>query len=152
MQSNAKTPDEYIASLPDGRKQIISDIRDAINNNMPKGFEEIMSYGMIGWVVPHSMYPAGYHCAPQTPLPFLNLASQKNHIAVYHMGLYSSPKLMEWFQAEWPKNSEKKLDMGKSCIRFKKIDAVPLDLLGELASKMTPQDWIKLYEQAMDKR
>lgn len=150
MQSNATTPDEYIAGLPDDRKQIISDIRQAINKNIPKGFREGMAYGMIGWVVPHELYPPGYHCDPKLPLGFISLASQKNHIALYHMCLYAGPHL-EWFKTEWPKHTSKKLDMGKSCIRFKKAEDVPLALIAELASKVTPQEWIEIYEKARNR-
>jgi len=148
MRSNAETPDEYIASLPDDRKAIMSDLRKVIKKNIPKGFEEVMGYGLPGWVVPHRLYPAGYHCDPKTPLPFMGIASQKNHIAVYHMGIYSSPPLLEWFQREWPKHSSKKLDMGKSSMRFRKADDVPIALIGELARQMTPRQWIDIYEQA----
>ena len=146
MQSNATTPDEYGASLPDNRKEIIGNLRKSINKNLPKGFEEVMSYGSLGWVVPHKLYSAGYHCDPKLPLPFISIASQKNHIVVYHMGIYSSGPLLDWFNTEWPKHSSKKLDMGKSCIRFKKPADVPVALIGELASKMTPQEWIDIYE------
>jgi uncharacterized protein YdhG (YjbR/CyaY superfamily) len=148
MQSTAATVDEYLTSLPEERRAVITDLRKAIKKNLPKGFQEVMSYGMIGWVVPHSMYPDGYHCDPKLPLPFMNVASQKNHIAVYHMGVYSSGPVLEWFQAEWPKHSSRKLDMGKSCIRFKKPEDVPVALIGQLASKMTPQQWIDIYESS----
>lgn len=147
MQSKAKTVTEYIGSLPPERKQIISAIRKVILKNLPKGFREEMSYGMIGYVVPHKLYPDGYHCDPTLPLPFLNIASQKNFIAIYHMGIYAQPKLLEWFQDEWRVHLTKKLDMGKSCIRFKKPEDVPLDLIGELASKLTTQQWIEIYEK-----
>jgi hypothetical protein len=123
-----------------------------IKKNLPKGFKEVMSYGMLGFVVPHSMYPDGYHCTPELPLPFLNLASQKNFIAIYHMGIYADPKLLGWFTKEFPKHSKSKLDMGKSCIRFKKPDDIPVKLIGELASKMTPEDWINLYEKNYKKK
>lgn len=146
MHSDAATPDEYIESLPDDRKEVLAKLRSVIKKNIPPGFEEVMGYGMLGWVVPHSLYPAGYHCDPKQPLPFFGFASQKNHIAVYHMGIYSSPELFEWFQSEWPKHSGKKLDMGKSCIRFKKSVDVPVALIGELASKLTPKEWIDIYE------
>lgn len=106
-----------------------------------------MSYGMLGYVVPHSLYPDGYHCDPKLPLPFMNIASQKNFIAVYHMGVYADPKLLKWFTTEYAKHSKLKLDMGKSCIRFKKVDEIPFKLFAELASKMTPRDWIALYEK-----
>ena len=122
-----------------------------IRKNLPKGFSEGMGYGMLGWDVPHSLYPPGYHCDPSQPLPFLGIASQKNFIAVYHMGIYSDPELLKWFVDEFPKHSKRKLDMGKSCIRFKNMNDIPYDLIGELASKMTPQDWIRRYEEVLKK-
>lgn len=146
MQSDATSPKEYIESLPEDRKRIVTEMRKVIRKNLPKGFKEQMSYGMIGYVVPHSLYADGYHCDPKLPLPFINIASQKNHIAFYHMGLYGGAYL-DWFQKEWPKHSTKKLDMGKSCIRFKKPEDVTLDLLGQLCAKMTPEDWISTYEK-----
>lgn len=145
MHSKAITIPEYIDSLPLDRKKAIVAIRKAILKNLPKGFEEVMSYGMIGYVVPHKVYPTGYHCDPQLPLPFINLASQKNYISFYHMGLYEG-ELLEWFREEWKEVSTKKLDMGKCCIRFKKPEDVPVDLLGELVSKVTPKQWIDYYE------
>lgn len=148
MQSNAKTVPEYLESLPAERKQIMIDLRKAIRKNLPMGFEETMMYGMIGYVVPLKTYPNGYHVTPDQPLPFMNLASQKNHIAVYHMGLYSD-ELLNWFQSEWNARSKKKLDIGKSCIRFKNPTEVPVDLIGELASKLTPEKWISQYEQRL---
>lgn len=151
MQSKAQTPDEYFASLPADRKDAMIELRKVILKNIPKGFKEAMSYGMIGYVVPHSTYPNGYHCDPKLPLPFLNIASQKNFIAVYHMGVYSDPKLLDWFVKEYPKHSKSKLDMGKSCIRFKKPGEIPFKLIGELVSKMTPQDWIEKYESVLTK-
>jgi hypothetical protein len=152
MQSKANTPNEYLDSLPEDRRKVISELRKVIKKNLPKGFKEVMSYGMLGFVVPHSMYPDGYHCTPELPLPFLNLASQKNFIAIYHMGIYADPKLLGWFTKEFPKHSKSKLDMGKSCIRFKKPDDIPVKLIGELASKMTPEDWINLYEKNYKKK
>ena len=149
MQSKAATPEEYVESLPDDRREAVNKLRKVIRKNLPKGFVEEMSYGMIGYVVPHKLYPKGYHCDPKLPLPFLNIASQKNFIAVYHMGIYMNPKLLEWFTNEYPKHSKRKLDMGKSCLRFKKPDEIPLDLIGELASKMTVKEWIALYEKAL---
>lgn len=148
MQSKAATVDDYLAELPDDRKEAISKLRKVIKKNLPKGFKEQMGYGMIGYVVPHSKYPAGYHCKPEDPLPFLNVASQKNFIAVYHMGLYGSPDLMKWFTTAHAKASAKKLDMGKSCIRYKKPEDIPYELIGELASKITVDEWIKFYENA----
>ncbi len=145
MQSQAATPQEYIDSLPDDRKQAVSAIRREILDNLPEGFSEKMSYGMLGYVVPHSIFPDGYHCDPKLPLPFLNLASQRNFIALYHMGLYADKKLLDWFLAEYPKHSKCKLDMGKSCLRFKRLDDIPLKLIGELVSKMTVADWIAIY-------
>jgi Domain of unknown function (DU1801) len=147
MQSKAATPDEYIADLPDDRRAVISAMREALLNNLPNGFKEEMSYGMMGYVVPHSLYPAGYHCDPKLPLPFINVASQKNYISFYHMGLYGG--LLEWFEENWPLHSKKKLDMGKCCVRFKKPEDVPLALIGELAQKMTPQHWVEYYEKTM---
>jgi uncharacterized protein YdhG (YjbR/CyaY superfamily) len=146
MQVNADTPDDYIAQLPEDRKSVMVKLRNTILDNLPEGFEEVNSYGMIGYVVPHSIYPAGYHANPELPLPFINIASQKNFIAVYHMGIYANPELMDWFTTEYPKHCKLKLDMGKSCIRFKKPDQLPFDLIGELASKVTVEDWIKTYE------
>jgi len=147
MRSVATTPDKYIASLPQERRGIISEIRSTINKNLPKGFDEAMPYGMIGWVVPHSIYPPGYHVDPSKPLMMIALASQKNHIAIYHMGLYPGTKLHEWFVGEWPKHTSKKLDLGKSCLRFKKAEDIPLGLIGDLASRLTPKQWVDAYEQ-----
>lgn len=147
MQSNALTPDEYVEQLPEDRKLAINALRKAILENIPEGFSEVMSYGMIGYVIPHSLYPDGYHCDPSLPLPFLNIASQKNFVAVYHMMVYSDPTLHEWFVAEYPKHTKAKLDMGKSCIRFKKVDQIPYQLIGELATKVTVDEWISRYEK-----
>jgi hypothetical protein len=148
MQSKAATPQEYIDTLPADRKHAMSELRKVILKNLPEGFSEGMGYGMMGYSVPHSLYPKGYHCDPKQPLPFMGMASQKNFIAVYHMGIYADKKLLDWFIAEYPKHSKTKLDMGKSCIRFKKVDQIPFELIGQLASKMTPQDWIETYEKA----
>ncbi len=149
MQSKASTPSEYIASLPEDRKKAMIELRNNIAKNIPKGFKEVMGYGMLGYVVPHSLYPSGYHCDPNQPLPFIGIASQKNFIAVYHMGVYCSEELLDWFKKEYIKVSKVKLDMGKSCIRFKKIDQIPFKLIGELASKLTPQQWIEMYESKL---
>ncbi len=146
MTSEAKTPQEYIDNLPEDRKKIIIKLRKVILDNLPKEFEEQMSYGMLGYVVPHSIYPNGYHVNPKLPLPFLNLASQKNFIAVYHMGMYAKKELLDWFVTEYPKHCKRKLDMGKSCVRFKKIEEIPYQLIGELVSKMTLEEWIATYE------
>ena len=147
MQSKAATPDEYFASLPEERKEPMSELRKVIKKNLPKGFQEAMGYGMVGYCVPHSLYPAGYHCDPKQPLPFLGLASQKNFIALYHMGIYADEKLYKWFTEEFAKVSKTKLDMGKSCIRLKKPEHIPYKLIGELSQKITPQEWIALYEK-----
>jgi len=147
MQSIAKTPEEYLKELPVERKEAFMKLRTLFLENLPVGFEEQMSYGMIGFVVPHSIYPNGYHCNPKLPLPFAALASQKNFIALYHMGIYAKPELLDWFVAEYPKHSKQKLDMGKSCIRFKKMDQIPFDLLAELLKKMAVEDWISIYEK-----
>lgn len=151
MQSSAVTPSEYLESLPEDRKEVMQKLRDIISKNLPKGFEEGMSYGMMGWAVPHSTYPQGYHCDPKLPLPFLSIASQKNFIAIYHMGVYADKEIYDWFVSEYPKHVKTKLDMGKSCIRFKKPESIPYELIGELASKITVQQWIDLYESAFRK-
>ena len=144
MQYRAKTPDEYIDLIPEERQAMMQQLREVIKRNLPDGFEEMISYGMIGYVVPHSLYPDGYHCDPDLPLPFMHIASQKNFIAVYHNGVYTNRDLMKWFVDEYPKHVKTKLDMGKSCMRFKKPEQLPLELIGKLASKMTPQQWISL--------
>jgi len=146
MQLKADTPENYIAQMTDDRKMAISNLRKTILENLPKGFEETISYGMIGYVVPHTLYPSGYHCDPKLPLPFLSIASQKNFIAVYHMGIYANKKILDWFVEEYPKHCRKKLDMGKSCIRFKNSDHIPYELIGELSRKITLEEWIKTYE------
>ena len=147
MQSKATTVDDYIAELPADRKEAITKLRKEIKKNLPKGFVEAMGYGMMGYAVPHKLYPPGYHCDPKLPLPFMGIASQKNFIAVYSMGLYADPKLMKWFTESHAKASPKKLDMGKSCIRYKKPEDIPYKLIGELAAKITPQQWIETYEK-----
>ena len=148
MQIKASNPEEYIGQLPLDRQAAISQLRAVILQNLPKGFEETMSYGMIGYVVPHSLYPAGYHCDPKLPLPFMSIASQKSHIGFYHMGLYADEQLLQWFVDEFPKHSSRKLDMGKSCLRFKNPEHIPFTLLGELVGKMKPDDWIARYEKS----
>ena len=136
----------YIENISHDKKEAFQELRNMILKNLPKGFEECMSYGMIGYVVPHKLYPSGYHCDPKLPLPFLSIAAQKNFIALYHMGIYAKPELLKWFTEEFPKYSNAKLDMGKSCIRFKKPDQIPFKLITELVKKMTPKDWIETYE------
>ena len=151
MQPDIKTVEDYLKNLPHDRFEALTKLRNVILKNLPKRFVEEMNYGMIGYVVPHSIYPAGYHCDPKLPLPFMNLASHKNFIAFYHMGIYASPDLLEWFMEEYPKYSQAKLDMGKSCIRFKKIDQIPFELIGKLVSRMTAKEWIDVYEKNMKK-
>ncbi len=148
MQSKATTPEQYLNELPEDRQEPMRKLREVILKNLPPDFTEAISYGMLGYVVPHSVYPAGYHCDTKLPLPFINLASQKNFIAVYHMGMYANPELLEWFTTEYAKRVKGKLDMGKSCVRLKKMDQIPYDLFGELASKLTAQEWIEVYEKA----
>lgn len=136
----------YIKNVSADKKEAFNALRALIFKNLPKGFEECMSYGMIGYVVPHTLYPSGYHCDPKLPLPFLSIAAQKNFIAVYHMGIYAKPELLSWFVNEYPKHCKHKLDMGKSCIRFKKMDDIPFKLIEELVKKMSVKDWIETYE------
>ncbi len=149
MQIFVDTPDQYVAQLPDDRKVAINALRQTIMENLPPGFEEAVGYGAIGYVVPHSRYPSGYHCDPKQPLPFMGMASQKNYVSVYHIGIYADPALMDWFTAEYAKRVKGRLDMGKSCVRFKKPHEIPVGLIGELASKMTVEDWIALYEKEL---
>ena len=146
MQSTAISVEEYFDTLPEDRQKPMKQLRSAIKKNLPKGFKEVMTYEMVGYVVPHSLYPGGYHCDPKLPLPFMCLASQKNFISFYHMGVYSDKKILDWFTSEYAKRAKGKLDMGKSCIRFKKPDQIPFDLIGELVSKISVEDWIKTYE------
>ena len=151
MQSDATTVGEYIDELPEDRKKAVKKLRAIVRKNLPKGFKEEMSYGMIGYVVPHSRYPDGYHVDPELPLPFVQLANQKNNIALYHMGVYTDKKLLKWFEREYAKRSELKLDMGKSCIRFRNPEKIPFELIGELMQKITVEEWIKTYEKAWKK-
>jgi len=142
------TPEQYIEQLPDDRKEAIQQLRKVIKANLPKGFEETIGYGMLAYVVPHSLYPKGYHCDSKLPLPFMNLASQKNFIVLHHMGIYADKKLLDWFLAEYPKHCKTKPDMGKGCIRFKKMDDIPFELIGQLAGKMTVGEWIEKFESS----
>ena len=152
MTYEANTPEECVAQIPEERKPIISKLRKIIKDNLPKGFEEGLNYKMLGYYVPHSIYPEGCHCDPKLPLPFMNLASQKNSINLYHIGVYAKKELYDWFVAEYPKHSKRKLDMGKSCIRFKKMDDIPYDLIAELCTKLTVNEWINIYESAIKKK
>lgn len=149
MGSKAKTTEEYIKNLSEERKEPFQHLRKLILDNLPKGFEEQMSYGMLGYVVPKTVYPNGYHCNLELPLPFLSIASQKNFIGFYHMGIYTDKELLDWFVAEYPKHVKTKLDMGKSCIRFKKMEQIPYQLIGELVRKMTVSQWIAFYEKEL---
>ncbi len=151
MQSDARTPDQYIAELPNDRRKVIERLRKVSRDNLPEGFKEVMGYGMMGYVVPHELYPNGYHCDPKQPLPFYGFASQKNSVNIYHMAVYADKKLNDWFVSEFPKHSKARLDMGKSCVRFKKLDDIPYDLIGKLLSKVTVEDWISMYENAFKK-
>ena len=149
MQYKATSPEDYISQLPEDRQAPIKKLDSIIKKNMPKGLEAGMGYGMLAYYVPKSIYPSGYHCIPFPPLPFINLASQKNFIALYHSGLYAKKELYDWFVAQYPKHCKYKLDMGKSCVRFKKMDDIPYDLITELLGKMTVEEWIDIYESAV---
>lgn len=152
MTSNAKTVKEYLDQLPTERKTAFLKLRKTILKNLPKGFEEVLSYGMIGYVIPHSIYPSGYHCNPELPLSFAHLANQKNSINFYHSGIYADKKISDWFKNEYPKHTDQKLDMGKSCVRFKKMDEIPNELIGELMTKISVQDYIKIYDKNVTNR
>ena len=146
MQSKAATVEEYLQEVSTERQEYFNRLRDVIQANISPGFVEQMNYGMIAYVVPHSLYPAGYHCNPELPLPFVSIASQKNFIALHHMGIYANPRILAWFVDEYPKHCKLKLDMGKSCIRFKNAKQIPYELVAELMQKMTVDDWIQVYE------
>jgi uncharacterized protein YdhG (YjbR/CyaY superfamily) len=151
MTSKVTSVDQYINEAPEDRRAALQQLRAIILKNLPEGFQEEMSYGMIGYVVPHSIYPKGYHCTPELPLPFMSFASQKNSINFYHMGIYAKPELYDWFVAEYPKHSKQKLNIGKSCFRIKKPENIPFELIGELVKKMSVAEWIKTYEAAFNK-
>ncbi len=151
MKANGKTVNEILASIPAERKEAFNMLHQVIVKNLPKGFEAAISYGGLGYVVPHSIYPGGYHCKPSEPLPFAGIASQKNSINFYHMGIYSDLKLLDWFVKEYPRHSKQKPDMGKSCVRFNKMNDIPYTLIGELMKKMSVKDWIKIYESKLKK-
>lgn len=145
--TTAKTLQEYLSTLPEEKRIAVEKLCAVFKKNLPKGFEESICYGMIGYVVPHSIYPKGYHCKPSQALPFINIAAQKNFIAIYHMGIYANPQLLQWFINEYPKYTTEKLDMGKSCIRFKNPQTIPFKLFEALAKKITVPEWIACYEQ-----
>jgi len=148
MKIKANNILEYKKNVPEDKKDVFDKLMKTVRENIPKGFSEELSYGIPAWVVPHSLYPKGYHCSPELPLPFVSIASKKNFIALYHMGIYATPELFDWFMKEYPKHSKRKLDMGKSCIRFKKMDDIPFELIGDLMKKMTPKEWMEKYESA----
>ena len=147
MKQPGKTVDEILVNVPQDRVVPFNKLHEVIIKNLPKGFEPSISYGGVGYVVPHKLYPAGYHCNPKEPLPFAGIASQKGSINFYHMGIYADPKLLKWFQSEYPKHTSQKLDMGKSCVRFKKLDDIPYKLIGELMKKISVEDWVEMYEK-----
>ncbi|CAL2078318.1 DUF1801 domain-containing protein [Tenacibaculum sp. 190524A05c] len=151
MKYEASTPEEYISQIPEDRQPVVEKIRAIIKENLPEGFEEGITYNMLGYYVPHSIYPDGYHCDPKQPLPFMNVASQKNSVNLYHSGIYANPEIHDWFVNEYPKHSKRKLDMGKSCVRFKKMDDIPYELIAELCTKITVEDWINTYETNVKK-
>lgn len=151
MKANGNTVEAILSNLPEDRAAAFNKLHEVIVANLPEGFEAAISYGGLGYVVPHTIYPAGYHCKPVEPLPFAGLASQKNSINFYHMGIYSDPALLDWFVSEYPKHSKRKLDMGKSCIRFKQFDEIPYELMGELMRKMSVADWVAIYESNLKK-
>ena len=142
---------DYTNSLAPDRKKTITQLINVIEQNIPKGFEKVMNYGMPSFVIPHSIYPNGYHCDTTLPLPFIGVSNQKSSISLHHMGLYADPELLNWFKSEYPKHSNTKLDMGKSCIRFKKFNEIPYELIGILSNKMTVKNWIDIYEQNIKK-
>jgi hypothetical protein len=148
MRPSAATVEDYLASLPPDRRAAIAAVRDVVNANLDPAYREGMQYGMIGWCVPHDAYPAGYHCDPRQPLPFAGLASQKSHMALYLMCCYGSAELDAWFRKEWAK-SGKRLDMGKSCVRFKKLDDVPLDVVGRLVARVPAKKYVAFVEAAL---
>jgi hypothetical protein len=151
MRSTATTAAEYVAALPPERRRVIEKLRRVLRRNLPTGFEETVDHGMLAFVVPHRLFPAGYPGAPERPLPFINLASQKRHVALYHMGLYGGP-LLGWLEDEWPKHTDARLDLGRCCLRFTRLDEIPYELVGELAAKITPDEWIEVHERAARRR
>lgn len=152
MPTKPTTIQEYLVAIPEERKAPFEKLRATILENIPEGFDERMSYGMVGYVVPHSIFPAGYHCDPKLPLPFVSIANQKGFIALYHMGIYADKAIYDWFKEEYKKVCKYKLDMGKSCIRFKKMEDIPFGLIAELMCKFTPDTWIKLYQDNFIKK
>ncbi len=152
MQYEATSPEDYISQVPEERQAALKKLRKTIKENLPNNFEEGMIYKMIGYYVPHSIYPDGYHCDPKIPLPFMSFASQKNSVNLYHSGIYANKELHDWFVNEYPKHCTRKLDMGKSCVRFKNMDDIPYELIGELTKKMSCEEWLDIYETALKKK
>jgi len=150
MQSKATTVEQYLAELPEDRRAALQAVRQVILKNLDKDYEEGMGYGMMGYFVPHRMFPAGYHCDPKQPLPFAGLASQKNYMSVYLMCTYGESGEEKWFRAAWAKTG-KKLDMGKSCIRFKKLEDLALDVIGEAIRRVPAKAYIEHYQSVMQK-
>ncbi len=148
MHSKATTPARYVAALPADRRDAVRKLRATLRKHLPRGFEETMAYGMLAYVVPHRLFPAGYHCDPSQPLPFVSLASQKQYVSLYHMGLYGGP-LLAWLRAEWPRHTAARLDLGKCCLRLRRLDQIPYRLIGELAARVTPAEWIETYRRAL---
>jgi len=151
MHASGNTVEEILKNQSPERSEPFNKLHEIIVKNMPQGFEASISYGGLGYVVPHSVYPSGYHCKPSEPLPFAGIASQKNSINFYHMGIYAIPELYDWFVSEYPKHCTQKLDMGKSCIRFKKLNDIPFNLIGDLMQKISVEDWITIYEKKLKK-
>ena len=151
MHIPANSVADYLSKVPQERQEAFEKILEVLRSNLPEGFEECLSYGMPSFSVPHSIYPAGYHVKPEAPLPFISVGNQKKFIGFYHMGIYAMPAVHDWFLEEYPKNAKFKLDMGKSCLRLKRMDDIPFDLLAELARKITPEEWISVYESNIKK-
>ena len=149
MKIVAKNPDDYIAQLPDDKREAVVKLREEVLKNLPKGFIECLNYGILGYVIPHAVYPKGYHSDTKLPFPFANIGAQKNFVVFHHLGIYVSPKLLNWFIGEYPKHTDSKLDMGKGCIRFKNPDKIPFKLVGELMRKISAEEWIDQYEKAI---
>lgn len=151
MKSIAHSPEEYISSVCDDKKQAIMQLRTVVQTNIPNGFIETIQYNMISYCVPQSIYPQGYHCDPRLDLPFISIAAQKHCITLYHMGIYADTALLDWFTKEYQIQCSSRLDMGKSCIRFKKMNDIPYALIAALVKKISPQDWIAMYETNLKK-
>ena len=151
MTSKPATAKAYLDSLPEDRRKAVRAVRAAINRRLPKGYKEGIQYGMIGWFVPHSIHPSGYHCDPKQPVPFASVAAQKNYTSIYLMCIYSDEKHRNWFEQAWDKTGKKR-NMGKSCIRFKNIEDVPLDLIEEAVARVPDRRRLATYREATSKR